>query len=71
MSLLLVAILNLAYCCSLRAGYRVGNDLSGVLIGLLILKLATTVEHEVVNYQYNTDIVTNYGHGDTIGRILG
>ena len=30
-----------------------------------------TVEHEVVDYQHNTGVVTNYGHGETIGRLLG
>ena len=28
------------------------------------------VAHEEV-CQHNTDVVTNYGHGETIGRILG
>ena len=31
---------------------------------------STHVEHDVVDYQHNTDVVTNYGHGETIGRIL-
>ena len=71
MSLSLVAILNPACCCFLRAGYRAGDDLATVSIRLLILKLATTVEHEGVVYQYDTDVVTNYGHGENINRILG
>ena len=35
------------------------------------LRKTRFVEHEVVDYQQNTDVVTNYGHGETIGRILG
>ena len=33
------------------------------------LRFAPAVAHEEV-YQHNTDVVTNYGHGVTIGRIL-
>ena len=42
-----------------------------LLFLLLVLLHLHGVEHEAVVYQHNTDVVTNYGHGETHGRILG
>ena len=69
-SLFLVAILVVS-CCYFCALFTVCGRRCGRFDPLVLLRLVTTVEHEEEGYQHITDVVTNYGHGESTGRMLG